>query len=96
LPPNRWRAACLDTPKAAAIRFQLRPCARACATRSVSNRLIPPGTFGSLGDCAQVGEVFHARRFRIEFIGECLEPAGGLLDLGVCVLHVITSSSEER
>jgi hypothetical protein len=41
------------------------------------------------------GEVFHVRRFRIEFIGECLEPPGGLLDLGVCVLHVITSSSQE-
>jgi hypothetical protein len=32
-------------------------------------RLIPPGTFGGLGDCAQVGEVFHVCRSRIEFIG---------------------------
>jgi hypothetical protein len=56
-------------------------------------RLISPGALGGLGDGAQVGEVFHAYRFRVEFVGECLEPARRFLDLGICVLHVITSSS---
>ena len=36
---NRWRAACLDTPSATAIRFQLRPRARTAATRSVTRAL---------------------------------------------------------
>lgn len=33
---ERWRAACRDTPSATAIRVQLRPCARAISTASVS------------------------------------------------------------
>jgi hypothetical protein len=33
--------------------------------------------------------------FRVEFVGECLDPARRFLDLGICVLHVITSSSKE-
>jgi hypothetical protein len=57
--------------------------------------LISPGALGGFGDGTQVGEVFNACRFRVEFIGQCLEPARRFLDLGICVLHVITSSSKE-
>jgi hypothetical protein len=57
--------------------------------------LIPPGTLSGLGDGAQVGEVFHAGCFRVEFIGECLETTRRFFDLRVSVLDVITSSSKE-
>jgi hypothetical protein len=53
-------------------------------------RLIPAGAFGGFGDRAQVGEVFHLCRLRVEFAGERFEPACGFLDL------LIGISSAER
>ncbi len=58
-------------------------------------RFIAPRTFGGLGYGPQVSKVFHLCGLRVERVRECLEPARRFLDLGVGVLHLITSSSQE-
>jgi hypothetical protein len=95
LPPNRWRGACLETPRAAAIRFQIQPVCQGKRDTFSEQRLIAPRALGSLSDRPQVSEVFHLHGRRVKRVRQCLEPARRLLDPGVRVLHLITSSSQE-
>jgi hypothetical protein len=93
LSANLCRAACRETPRAAASWFQDRPCSRA-VHGAVEACLV--GLDGVGGDCdrLQITEILDLGGFGVERVGELVKPLGRLLDLLVTVPTVITSSQE--